>query len=143
MGEEITEIQGVPQPPLLKELGIHPSEIKEIRQKHLNTGDWFKDKNRIFYTPEGEKKLRIYAAAWEETPQVVSYFSDAIILHPLPHPQWVAVKIENADGEWIKLNCAIPLRMRPLMGKGKKIRVEVVTDSTGTTARYEALEKRH
>ena len=62
----------------------------------------------------------------------VSGIYDAVVLSQAKNPQWIYVRINGMDG---KFPVIIPRR---LTGKlvGKSVKVEAITDATGTSYRY-------
>jgi hypothetical protein len=125
---------------LAGELGLNPKHLSRVREKHLSTSDWRRigPKQKVYLTPEGEVKLRIYAECKDKDPQLVSNFQAVRVLDQCPNPAWVTAKLEFPEGGWRKINVAIPRRLTDRL-VGKTIKVEVVRDLSGTSYRHEDL----
>ncbi len=126
---------------LVEELGLDKFRMSSVRRQHLASRDWFKhgQGGTVYLTPEGQRKLRIWAEVKDDAEQVAHSFVDAIVLANSSHPSWIRIKIQDGDGEWVAKDCLVPRRIKRYMRKGKKIRVEVVTSINGTGYRHESL----
>lgn len=60
-------ISKVRQSDFMQEHGIQPMEIREIREKHLEPGDWWKEGAAIFWSQAAA--ARVEAALFPSTPQ--------------------------------------------------------------------------
>lgn len=130
---------GIPLASLLEELGLKDNPTR-LRRRHLAENDWFMgERKKVYLTDEGERKIRIYAAAKDESPQVIQTFRTATVKRRHPNPAWVMVEVADDDGGSMVINCAIPRKLQSRIIPGKKIRVEIVTDGVTTTARHEHL----
>jgi hypothetical protein len=137
MGEHPGDIR---QRDLAAELGIKNQRMKQIRAEHLCSTDWYSSGRGgvIWIRPEGQRKLRIWAEARDDVPHVAHHFLDGIVLGPLPHPEWLAIKVKDGIDEWVKVPCRVPRKLKRRFHVGKKIRVEVIQSNNETAYRHES-----
>ena len=129
------------QTELAAELGIDIRRMKDIRAEHLCSGDWFTagKGGTIWLTEEGQRKLRIWADVKDDAPQVAHYFTEGRVIAPLPHPEWLSIRVKNGNDEWIRVDCRVPRKLKYQYTKGKSIRVEVVKSNSETGYRHESF----
>ena len=128
----------VPQADLVEELSLNRYQMKGVRRDHLTTDDWYKIRQTIWLTAEGQRKLRIWAEVRNDAAHIAHHFVEGYVLHPLPHPEWLEVRIKNGLGEWIKVACRVPRRIKYQYTHGKRIRIEVVQSCDVTGYRHES-----
>lgn len=68
----------------------------------------------------------------EPKPPEVSGIYEGLCIAQARNPQWVYVKLNNVEG---RIPVVIPRRLSGKL-EGKRIYVEAITDSTGTSYRY-------
>ena len=142
--------EGVAERELVAELGLNPRHMAEIRKKRLASKDWFrwKPKNQrgigsVYYTAEGEFKLRNWHDNRKENPGVVSKFIEAAVLGPCPNKGRVWIAVDH-DGRGVtKEECAVPRALHSRLTRGKRIRVEVVRGIESTAYRHEDLATKY
>ena len=130
-----------PQSEIVKELGLNPTKMGAIRAKHLASTDWWKDpanKNRVMLTPEGVDKLRIYAAAIRDSPQVVPEFIKCRVLGICPNQKQLWIRVDHGEKGYLREIMDIPKKLRGKFHRGKTVRVEVIRGATETIYRHES-----
>ena len=137
----MSDDQGVLEGELAEELGFSRAQMRKMRESHLNSNDWGKLKQgkgrpKIVIYPEGERKLRLVRECGNSEPQVVPFFQEATITHVMPNPKFVRIQVEGED---LPQLCLVPIGLQKTWHRGKRIRVEVVTDPSGTSYRHERL----
>lgn len=138
MGSEPRE-GDVRQSDLVAELNLNPCAMKAIRAEHLATRDWYKVGRTIWLTPEGATKLRIWSEVKGDSAHIAHQFIEGYVIGPHPHPEWLAIRILNGNGEWLKVPCRVPRKLKKRYTAGKKIRVEVVQSNSETGYRHESF----
>ena len=128
------------QKDLIEELGFARELMGGIRKRHLASQDWFHwgKGNAVWITYEGQRKLRLLKET-EDVPNLAHNFEEVEVLGPAPNSAMVYIKVFDGDGEAVKAPCVVPRNLRSRLTRGKRIRVEVVSDREGTSYRHERL----
>jgi hypothetical protein len=123
-------MEAIAQSELMSELGVPIPERKAVRDRLLGPDDWFKKGRQIMIRPAGETKLRV----WKEEPSLVAEIKSFSVCQIPANPRYVMIDVGGRA-----CPCVIPSRLKPTFGRGKKIRVQCVTDEKGTSYRHESI----
>lgn len=113
---------------LAQELNVTVNELLKLKDTKLTPDDYSGKGKATWFTAEAVQVLRDALEIPELTPDRKS----GVVLREARNPNYVYVLLEGVDG---KVPVCIPRRMQGRI-TGKRIVVELITSTTGTSYRY-------
>lgn len=113
---------------LAQQLGVSVNTLLQAKETKLTREDYSGNGKNTWLTPDGVRVLREALEIPELTPDRAA----AVVLHEARNPNYVYAQLVGKEG---KVPVCIPRRMQGRIN-GKRIVVEIITDTRGTSYRY-------